>query len=136
MSQNSLFGCEHCGNTGLAVTGFRCQFCGGTGDQSRMLARSADPITSHLAAQQLDLDLSERHRRLLAWLRDNAPATDDEMAVAAVALGLVARHEQGRRLARTMRENHDLIIAALTPDGAQMTARNPSGRLALCWQAA
>lgn len=100
------------------------------------MARRTDPHTSKAAAAQVDLTLRNKHARLLMWLRENGPATDDEMAEAAIDLGLVIRHEQGRRLARTMRENHGLIVPYLLPSGEQMEAYNPSGRLALCWQAA
>lgn len=133
--QPSLFGCSACGGRG-EVNGVRCPQCGGTGDQAHYLARTSDPVTSQLAAYQVDLRLTDRHKQLLAWLRDHRPATDDEMAVASVRLGLCARHEQGRRLARTMREAHGLIVPYLLPTGQQMTARNQSGRLALCWDAA
>jgi hypothetical protein len=69
------------------------------------------------------------------WLSQQGGATDDEMAVAAVELGLCERHEQGRRLARTMRENHGLIVPYLLPNGKQLTKLNASGREALCWKA-
>lgn len=100
------------------------------------LARRDDPHTSHASAAQVDLRLKDKHRTLLAWLVDHRYATDDQMAIAAVELGLCERLEQGRRLARTMREHHGLLVAMIDPaTGVQLTETNRSGRIALCWTA-
>lgn len=100
------------------------------------LARRTDPITSRLAARTVDLRLTERHRWILEWLAEAGTATDDELASAAVSAGLVNRHEQGRRLARTTREDHGLLVPALDENGEQLLRRNPSGRYALVWRLA
>lgn len=98
-----------------------------------MLARRDDPITSHLAAQRVNLTLTGAHRWLLDWLQDRT-ATEDEMAAALVDAALVVRHERGRRVARTLRERHDAIVAVLDDAGEQQMRLNKSGRFALVWE--
>ena len=97
------------------------------------LARSKDPETSKLAARRVDLRLTGAHRWLLGWV-DGRTATDDEMAVALVDAGLVTRDEQGRRVARTLRERYEALSPVIADDGAQAQRANRSGRLALVWR--
>lgn len=127
-------GCQVCGGRKVDLAGIRCEACKGTGDQALLLARNNDPWTSAAAARGVDLTLDGRHEILGSWLRRNAPATYDEMAIACVALGLCERLERGRRIARTMREAHGLIDPAFGPDGKQMWGINDSGKAALCWR--
>lgn len=100
------------------------------------LARSSDPATSHAAARSLDFTLDSRHRVLLSWLEAYGPATDDGIADAMVAAKQCARHEQARRLVRTLRERYELIVPAFDSDGNQQEAVNGSGRMARMWTVA
>lgn len=97
------------------------------------LARRSDPSTSHRAAASLSHDLDERHAQILAYLRLAGPLTDDQLADALVQMGIYARHEQARRAIRTLREQHDLIVAHLDADGNHAEAVNTSGRSARLW---
>tara|TARA_R100001129_G_scaffold171547_1_gene141757 strand:+ start:138 stop:518 length:381 start_codon:yes stop_codon:yes gene_type:complete len=100
------------------------------------LARSTDPETSKAAAQSISLRLKDSHRWILNWLTAHGPATDDEMALAAVDAGLVSRTESARRQVRTLREKHELIVSAVDErTGIQRTFVNASGRQALAWVA-
>lgn len=115
-------------------------------------ARSTDPTTARDAAVMVDRKLSARHRAMLdvyvhhergrhlslSLALEVAPPglTDDEAADRAVHARIVGRHEQARRLTRTLRE-HDLLVPVIDPDtGAQVTRENVSGRRALVWQQA
>ena len=98
------------------------------------LARSTDPETSKTAAQSISLELKDSHRWILNWLTDHGPATDDEIALAAVDAGLMPRTESARRQVRTLRERHELIVPAIDEHtGLQHTFTNASGRKALAW---
>lgn len=100
------------------------------------LARSTDPETSKAAAQSISLELKDSHRWILNWLMEHGPATDDEMALAAVDAGLVSRTESARRQVRTLRERHGLVVPAVDErTGIQRTFVNASGRQALAWMA-
>lgn len=107
------------------------------------LARSDDPSTSKAAAASIDLTLSERHQAVHALYRDgqgrpdrDVGLTDDEGADLAVSAGIVARHEQARRLIRTLREAHGLLVPVIGADGRQAERTNASGRRARAWKAA
>lgn len=97
------------------------------------LARATDPSTSHEAAASLNFTLDDRHRILMSWLEEFGPATDDKIADRMVAAKQCARHEQARRLVRTLREQHKLIVPALDNDGNQIETVNASGRKARMW---
>lgn len=100
------------------------------------LARATDPITSHSAAREIDHKFKPHHAAVIAWLKDNSPATDDHIAGAMVGLGLTSKHEQARRWVRTCREWYGLVVPAKGPDGTQLQMQNESGRMALAWEAA
>ena len=102
-----------------------CPFC---------LARATDPATSAAAAASLDHTISNRHLAVLQLYRAFGPLTDDEAAVRAVEAGIANRHEAARRIVRTMRENHDLLVAALDVDGNRVTHNNESGRAAVAYK--
>jgi hypothetical protein len=97
------------------------------------LARRSDPRTSHAAAESLSFELNEKHRVLLAWLEWYGPATDDMMADRMVATKQCERHEQARRIVRTLRERYGFIVPALDNDGNQREETNKSGRKARMW---
>jgi hypothetical protein len=97
------------------------------------LARRSDPETSHRAARSLTHKLTDKHRVLLAWLESFGPATDDKMADRMVASNQCARHEQARRIVRTLREQYGYIVPALDDDGNQRETVNSSGRMARMW---
>lgn len=104
--------------------------------ESHKLARSTDPETSKAAAQSISLELKDSHRWILNWLTEHGPATDDEIALAAVDAGLMPRTETARRQVRTLRERHELIVPAVDETtGTQLTFVNASGRQALAWTA-
>ncbi len=96
------------------------------------LVRSDDPETSALAANSLDLELSDRHQRVLHALVGICPATDLEMAIALSQLGH-GREESCRRIVRTLREEHGRLVPALDANGQQVRHLNPTGRWAECW---
>ena len=102
-------------------------------DQPWHYARHTDPATSHRAAEQISHKITAKHLRALEVLLDLERATDDMVADVLVTDGIVARHEQGRRLMRTLRERYDYIAPALT-DGVQATMTNSSGREGLVWE--
>jgi hypothetical protein len=102
-----------------------CPFC---------LARGSDPATSATAASSLDHTITNRHLALIQLYRAFGPLTDDEAAVRAVDAGLATRHESARRMIRTMRENHHLLVAALDPDGYLTEHINESGRNAVAYE--
>lgn len=102
----------------------------------RPLARSTDPGTSHAAARSLNHKLDQRHRVVLAWLEWHGAATDDQMADRMVATKQCERHEQARRLVRTLRERYELIVPAFDNDGNQLETVNSSGRMARMWTVA
>jgi len=101
---------------------------------NRHLSRRSDVETSALAASTLELDLSERHERVLAELHSICPATDLEMAQALSELGH-GREESCRRVVRTLREEHGRLVAAIDAEtGDQIRHLNSTGRWADCWQ--
>lgn len=106
-----------------------------SGQPSLWEARDSDPHTSHLAAASLDHTLKSSHRYVLSWLRAYGPATDDQIADAMVAVGQFDRHEQARRVIRTLRERYDLIRPVYDDDGQPVTAVNTSGRSAIMYEA-
>lgn len=102
-------------------------------EDRRRLARRDDPATSSMAAESLDLDITERHEHIVSWLRRNGPATDLEMAEAMVAAGVFRREEAARRAVRTVREEHGLMVPALDHRGDLVRHVNSTGREADCW---
>jgi hypothetical protein len=104
-----------------------------TGSDRYALARTSDPSTSRRAAESLNLHLDDRHRGILALLRREGPLTDDGLAEIVVRAGYYDRHEKARRAIRTLREEHDLIVAHLDPEGNHAEATNSSGRAARLW---
>lgn len=114
-----------------------CVFCAPpVRPEPHKLARASDPETSKAAARSVSHELKDSHQWILNWLTIHGPATDDEMAVAAVEAGLVARTESARRQVRTLRERHGLIVPAVDKHtGFQLTFVNASGRQALGWRA-
>jgi len=98
------------------------------------LARRTDPATSLQAAQSLDLTLNRKHEQLLRIVGRLGRATDDEIADAAVKTDLTQRHEQARRLLRTIREKSNYLQPALDEHGEQIKHVNSSGRQAYAWQ--
>jgi len=101
---------------------------------SVMESRHIDPDTSYEAAVSLDHDLKDKHLSVLRWLRSNGPSTDDEMALA-LSGSADMRLEAARRVVRTVREHHGLIIPAMK-DGHRIIKVNESGRRAQAWIAA
>lgn len=105
-------------------------------DNNQHLARRDDPTTSADAAASLNLTPESRHEMILAWLKAFGPATDIEMAEFLVRRNACQHLEQGRRLVRTLREEHNRIMPAFSKDSQkQLTRKNPSGRMALAWVA-
>jgi|DEB0MinimDraft_10_1074344.scaffolds.fasta_scaffold14248_7 hypothetical protein len=98
-------------------------------------ARTTDPETSHAAARALDHTLKSAHTYVLSWVRAYGPATDDHIAEAVVACGKFERHEQARRVIRTLRERHGLLEPVVDDDGQPVTATNSSGRAAILYRA-
>lgn len=98
----------------------------------RHLARNTDGETSHLAAATIDTDLTERHRQTLDAIASICPATDLEMAEHLARLGF-GKEESCRRVVRTLREEHGLLVAAVDADGIQIRHLNSTGRWAECW---
>ena len=99
----------------------------------KRLARTTDPATSKAAADHVDLTLTDNHMRVLKLLRGLRVATDDQIADAAVNAKIVSRHEQARRLVRTVRDRTTFIQPAMNDVGQQLTLENDSGRQALAW---
>lgn len=98
------------------------------------LARTTDPATSKAAAKAVDLALNEKHFKVLQLLQQLYIASDDQIADAAVNAGVVERHEQARRLLRTLRDRTTFVAPALDEENSwQKTALNSSGRYALAW---
>ena len=96
------------------------------------LARTSDPATSHLAAKSLDLQLKQKHLDALAVIANCAhreDLTDDALSELLYEYKIVARHEQGRRIVRTLRENYGFLRFA-TVEGEPVVTANRSGRLA------
>ena len=104
-----------------------------TNQMKKRLARTTDPATSKAAADRVDLTLTDNHMRVLKVLRGLRVATDDQIADAAVNAKIVSRHEQARRLLRTVRDRTTFIQPALNDVGQQLTLENDSGRQALAW---
>jgi len=101
----------------------------------KRLARTNDPVTSKAAAEAVNLTLTDNHMRILQLLRELYIASDDQIADAAVTAGVVSRHEQARRLLRTLRDRTEFVQPALDEEtGWQKTQLNLSGRYALAWQ--
>lgn len=98
------------------------------------LSRTTDPATSAAAAATLDLAPHRRHEWVLDWLRRNEPATDMEMAEAAHTARIVPSIESGRRLARTLREEHRRIRPAHDERGQVITRTNVTGRKAIAYE--
>tara|TARA_R100001163_G_C5068390_1_gene208623 strand:+ start:11547 stop:11891 length:345 start_codon:yes stop_codon:yes gene_type:complete len=98
------------------------------------LARRTDPATSLQAAQSLDLTLNRKHEQLLRIVGRLGRATDDEIADAAVKTDLTQRHEQARRLLRTVRDKTNYVQPARDEHGEQIRHVNSSGRQAYAWE--
>lgn len=100
---------------------------------NKHLARNTDPETSKAAAESLDLRISKKHERLLGIVEHFVQATDDQIAEYAVGCKITERHEQARRLLRTLRERTDYLEPVLCENGEQLKLVNDSGRQALAW---
>jgi hypothetical protein len=96
--------------------------------------RNTDPVTSRQAAKALNLDVTEKHRKVLHILEDLWVASDDQIAEEAVNAGIVERHEQARRLVRTLRDKKFIEAALDEETGWQKSRLNSSGRCGLAWQ--
>lgn len=103
-------------------------------DDNRDLYRRDDPWTSRASAEQVKRDIKGIHLAILARYVHHGPHTDDQMALWAVDENLCARHEQARRIIRTLRD-HNLIRPELQPGSATevATAVNASGRSAILY---
>ncbi len=99
------------------------------------LARNTDPETSHLAAKSLNLELADKHLRLLTWMATHQPATDEAMSFAVIAAGDSDRHDQARRVVRTLRETHGMLVPAVGENGEVIRHRNSTDVWADCWVA-
>jgi len=98
-------------------------------------ARNTDPNTSRRSAETLSHKLTDKHWAVINYVRTNGPVTDDQIASVMVERGLCLRHEQARRIVRTVREHHGMMRAVLNADGTVATAENVSGRQAILWEA-
>ena len=105
-----------------------------TDDQPWRYARHSDPETSRRAAERVNLKITDRHLHALGVLLDLDEATDDMIAARLVRDGIVQRHEQGRRIVRTIRDRYDYIEPATDIDGTQLELVNESGNTALAWR--
>lgn len=103
-------------------------------DDNRDLYRRTDPWTSRAAGEQVKRDIKGIHLALLTRYVHSGPYTDDQIATWAVDQNLCARHEQARRIIRTLRD-HNLIRPELQPGSAKevRTAINSSGRAAILY---
>ena len=97
------------------------------------LARRTDPATSKAAAKKVNTTVTETHKQVLRIMLDMYNPTEDNVCEAAVNAGVVQRHEQARRIVRTLRDKQ-LVIAAIDGEtGWQLSGRNTSGCVALAW---
>jgi len=103
-----------------------------TDDQPWRYHRHGDPDTSRRAAERVTTKITDRHLHALGALLDLDKATDDMVADRLVRDGVVERHEQGRRLMRTLRDRYG-YVAPVIVDGQQAIMVNDSGREALVW---
>ena len=103
-------------------------------DDNRDLYRRNDPWTSRAAAEQVQRDIKGIHLAFLTHYVYNGPFTDDQLALWAVDANLCERHEQARRIIRTLRD-HRLVRPELVPGSATevATAVNASGRSAILY---
>lgn len=100
---------------------------------SAALARQSDPETSHRAARSLDLKLKPKHvaaLRVIATRQRAEDLTDDGLSEIIVDFGIAQRHEQARRIVRTLRENYGFLQISQQESGLPVVATNSSGRLA------
>lgn len=97
------------------------------------LYRRSDPWTSREAAATVDRKLNAKHQTMLAVIRHMGPFTDDDASDRAVSRGYFTRHEQARRVIRTLRD-HLLIVPCVDEHGVQRAKINSSGRKALLWE--
>lgn len=96
--------------------------------------RATDPVTSRKAAEQLDLRIRNKHLEILRCLIDLDNGTDDDIATEAVFRGIVKRHEEARRLIRTLRDRTAFIVPQIDEEtGLQALRLNESGRHAHSW---
>lgn len=108
---------------------------------SHQYHRNTDPKTSRLAAEFVnDKYWTNKHLETLRVLLDLDEATDEEIMTEAVARGIVERHEQARRLIRTIRRTSVYVCPVIandtneSDDDGQKVKVNPfSGRLARVW---
>ena len=103
-------------------------------DQPRRYSRASDPDTSRRAAESLNHKIKGEHLACMQVLLNFEVATDEMVADELVRLGIVKKSEQGRRLMRTIREDHD-YARLVEIDGKPMTLTNPaSGKEAQCYE--
>jgi len=98
--------------------------------------RKNDPVTSELAGKSVKTTLTDNHFAVIDLLKEYGPLTDDQLADIIVRKQIVDRHERARRLIRTLRENHQLIVPSTNEEGIQWASQNESGRWALMWEIA
>ena len=97
------------------------------------LARRTDPATSKAAAKKVNTTVTETHKQVLRLMLDMYNPTEDNVCEAAVDAGVVQRHEQARRIVRTLRDKQLVIPAIDGESGWQLSGRNSSGCVALAW---
>ena len=102
-------------------------------DQPWRYARGSDPDTARQSAEQITTRITGKHLAAMQILLDLEAATFDMVADELVRHGIVQRHEQGRRLMRTICEDHD-YARLVELDGKPMTLPNASGREAQCYE--
>lgn len=90
----------------------------------RGLARRDGPATMHAAAGAIASSAATLRARVLAYLRRNGPATDEQIQA---GLGMAGNTERPRRV--------ELVRGLLVVDSGQ-TGKTKAGRPAVMWKAA
>lgn len=97
-------------------------------------SRASDPDTSRRSAAEVSTKITDKHLAAMQVLLDLEIATADMVADELVQRGVVTRHEQGRRLVRTISEGHDYARVALNGDGSPYLMENVSGMSAQAYE--
>jgi hypothetical protein len=97
-------------------------------------SRASDPDTSRRSAAEVSTKITAKHLAAMQVLLDLECATADMVAEELVERGVVTRHEQGRRLVRTISEGHDYARIATKSDGTPIELVNVSGMAAQAYE--
>jgi hypothetical protein len=103
-------------------------------DQPWRYSRASDPDTSRRSAAAVSTKITAKHLAAMQVLLELECATADMIADELVERGVVTRHEQGRRIVRTISENHDYARIATKLDGTPIELENVSGMAAQAYE--